>query len=147
MCFCAKEQVAYWKLVIRESTGSSGRNFTSRIICPHHRVHCCVALYMHDIVHNLKKIAGRVDVSVVFSAPQKPFSLCNSSVPRKELLATCSKKHRCTFVRCIDHAAYRIPLHYGKFYISQSARCLNDRLREHRCNVQKHKNGHPAMQL
>lgn len=66
-------------------------------------------------------------VSVVFSSPKKLFSLSKFSVPRKEPLVTCSKKHRSELVKWVDHAVYRFPLVCGKFYINQSARCPNSR--------------------
>lgn len=96
--------------------------------------------YIHRVSHNLKKVAMRSNVKVVFSAPNKLMDLCKLSKPGVRAKHGCEKKHRTKFVDCTDGVVYRIPLSCGKHYVGQTGRCLNDRLREHNNNVQK-KNG------
>lgn len=93
--------------------------------------------YLHNISHNLKKIAGRANIRVVFSAPEKLGKLCIVSNPCGRS-NRCGKKHKCKPTTCTENVVYEIPLSCGKRYIGQTGRCINDRLREHSGNV---KNG------
>lgn len=98
--------------------------------------------YIHTVSHNLKRIAKRADVSVVFSAPDKLSRLCrhvNSDTPSSEV---CRKKHQRQFIPCATNVVYSIPLLCGREYIGQTGRCVNDRLKEHSYNVEKSKSGH-----
>lgn len=45
------------------------------------------------------------------------------------------KKHRNMFVPCAEVVLYSLPLSCGIKYVAQTGRCLNDRLREHNCDV------------
>ncbi|XP_049270946.1 uncharacterized protein LOC125758156 [Rhipicephalus sanguineus] len=77
--------------------------------------HLVVIPYYHKISHNLKKLAKRSEVRVVFSAPKKLVSLCglhdHDGKPKG-----CNKKHRTVLVPCITCVVYRIPLSCGKEY-------------------------------
>lgn len=97
--------------------------------------------YLHGVSHNLKKIAGRADIKVVFSAPNKLASLCKASNPYRQPPLQCSKKHVTKYVKCVENVVYEIPLSCGKRYIGQSGRCLNERLREHSANVRNGRSG------
>lgn len=94
--------------------------------------------YLHNISHNLKKIAGRTNIRVVFSAPEKLGKLCIMSNPGGQRRSRCGIKHKCKRTTCAENVVYEIPLSCGKRYIGQTGRCVNDRLREHSSNV---KNG------
>ena len=101
----------------------------------HERKKVVVLPYLHNISHNLMKIAKRVGVDVVLSAPLKLSSLCarvNAGVRKPR---GCNKKHREPFVSCVEGVVYSIPLTCGKEYVGQTGRCINDRLRENRYNV------------
>ncbi|XP_040079191.1 uncharacterized protein LOC115318693, partial [Ixodes scapularis] len=89
--------------------------------------------YLHRMSHNLKNVASRYGVRVVFSAPQKMSQICNRVNAHAEgtTKPTCTKKHANEFLPCASGVVYKIPLSCGKSYIGQTGRCLNDRLREH----------------
>ena len=96
--------------------------------------------YFHKISHNLKKVAERSKVKVVFSAPRKLLSLCHRNNSNMNSNA-CTKKHKVTYVPCKSNVVYRIPISCGKIYIGQTGRCINDRLREHNNNVKNGRDG------
>lgn len=101
------------------------------------RVKPVVVPYSHRVAHNLKKVANKFKVPVVFSAPCKLASLCpriNNQKPKKQ---TCGTKHARMFVGCKEGVVYQIPLTCGKVYIGQTGRCLNERLREHDRSLDK----------
>ena len=91
--------------------------------------------YVHKLSHNLKKVAARHGVSLVFSAPEKLANLCPRICNGKR--RGCQKKHQKAFVKCSTGVVYSIPLSCGKVYIGQTERCLNDRLREHAQKIKK----------
>ncbi|CAN7998710.1 unnamed protein product, partial [Ixodes hexagonus] len=98
--------------------------------------------YIHNVSHGLKKIANRVQVEVIFSAPNKLRRLCKKVNTPPITTVGCLKKHQNTFVPCTEKVVYSFPLSCGKLYIGQTGRCLNDRLREHK-NIFTNKNsGH-----
>lgn len=101
-----------------------------------------VVPYMHNLSHGLKKIANRVNVNVVFSAPHKLHSLCKKVNTSSISTVSCAKKHRSNFVPCVEGVVYSFPLSCGKEYIGQTGRCLNDRLREHNNNIANANSGH-----
>ncbi|CAN7937445.1 unnamed protein product, partial [Ixodes hexagonus] len=105
------------------------------------KVNVVVIPYIHRVSHNLKKIAMRSNVKVVFSAPNKLMNLYKLTKPDVSAKRECKKRHRTKFVDCTGCVIYRIPLSCGKQYVGQTGRCLNDRLREHCDNVQKHNGG------
>ena len=92
-------------------------------------------LYMHNILHNLKKVTHRGNVRVVFSAPKTLGELCRLTCPNKVAHLACDKKHQVRFVDCECCVVYKFSLSCGKYYIGQTKRCLNDRLREHSYNA------------
>lgn len=106
------------------------------------KLKCAVVPYLHGISHNLKKIGKRVDVYVVFSAPNKSSKLMNRVNGKEKNKSTCATQHRDRFVNCSERTVYSIPLACGKQYVGQSGRCLNDQLREHRNNADKTIKGH-----
>ncbi|XP_077516777.1 uncharacterized protein LOC144127755 [Amblyomma americanum] len=91
--------------------------------------------YMHKISHNLKKIAKKADVKVVFSAPEKLIKLCKATNPMKKPRPGCKINHQNPFVACDQGVVYEIKLTCGSRYIGQAGRCLNERLLEHNNNV------------
>ena len=93
-----------------------------------------VVPYMHKISHNLKKVANRHHVPVVFSAPNKLSRLC-ARISSRGAKAACDKKHAKPFLRCAVGTVYEIPLSCGKVYIGQTGRCTNNRLREHSLSI------------
>ncbi|XP_077564343.1 uncharacterized protein LOC144179781 [Haemaphysalis longicornis] len=97
--------------------------------------------YLHGVSHNLKKIGGRANIKVVFSAPDKLTKLCKASNPFRKPPLQCAKKHDTKYVKCVGNVVYEIPLSCGKRYIGQTGRCLNDRLREHCANVRNGSSG------
>lgn len=97
--------------------------------------------YVHKLSHNLKKIAERSKVRVVFSAPNKLRKLCRMTDPRLPTKPMCNKKHKNRFVACAEGVVYSLPLECGKRYIGQTGRCLNERLREHSNNVNNNTGG------
>ena len=101
-----------------------------------------VVPYLHRVSHGLKKIGKRVDVTVVFSAPNKLSKLCRNVNHSNGGSLGCTKKHQNRFVECTEKVVYSIPLSCGKQYVGQTGRCLNDRLREHSYNVNRVVSGH-----
>lgn len=87
--------------------------------------------YIHKISHNLKKVAERQGVSVVFSAPCKLASLCARIGNEGRTRGACKINHVKPFIECKTGVVYRIPLACGKVYIGQTGRCVNRRLQEH----------------
>nr|XP_037290089.1 uncharacterized protein LOC119185061 [Rhipicephalus microplus] len=105
------------------------------------RSRVAVVPYLHKTAHNLKKVASRVGIKVVFSAPQKLGRISRLTDPHRKPAVGCSKKHRDHFVACVEGVVYGLPLTCGGICIGQTGRCLNDRLREHKLNV-KNKNNY-----
>lgn len=98
--------------------------------------------YIHGLSRNLKRIAGRCDVDVLFSAPDKLSRLCRAVNPSPRAATACSTRHRDRFVSCSEGVVYSLPLTCGKRYVGQTGRCLNDRLREHAYSVSTTVSGH-----
>lgn len=99
-----------------------------------------VVPYVHRLSHNLKKVATRYGIPVVFSAPNKLAQLC----PRitRDGPRGCQKQHTNPVRSCIEGVVYEIPLDCGRSYIGQTGRCINDRLREHANSIGKCDNAH-----
>ncbi|CAN7941637.1 unnamed protein product, partial [Ixodes hexagonus] len=91
--------------------------------------------YVHKVSHNLKRVAAKFSVDVVFSAPCKLSNMCAMVSAPKVKKPVCSKKHAKQFVPCAAEVVYKIPLSCGRIYIGQTGRCLNDRLREHAASL------------
>lgn len=98
--------------------------------------------YQHRISHNLKKVAGRFDVPVVFSAPRKLAHLCSKVAERRGGGNQCTVNHRKKYVDCAIGVVYRIPLSCGRVYIGQTGRCINERAREHDWSLSSTAGGH-----
>lgn len=64
--------------------------------------------YIHQFSHTKKKIVGRFDVPVVFSAP-KLSKLCPRVVDRGGRRNKCAVKHRNNYVECTVGVIYQIP--------------------------------------
>lgn len=124
--------VAVAECLLKESKGMHCNASTNDRPTPENR-NVAVVPYIHQVSHNLKKIAARVNTRVVFSAPFKLSKLCKKTNPDKTAQSECSIKHRKPFVQCVTNVVYRIPLSCGRAYIGQTGRCLNVRLGEH-CN-------------
>lgn len=97
--------------------------------------------YIHGVSHNLKRIASKVKTRVVFSAPDKLENLCKIVTYPERKAKGCKKKHQVPMVACAEGVVYRMPLTCGKAYVGQTGRCLNERLREHRRNMERKGDG------
>lgn len=74
-----------------------------------------VVPFAHRVNHNLKKVATRYGIPIVFSAPNKLAQLC-PRITRYEP-RVCQKQHAKTFRRCAQGVINEIPLSCGKSYI------------------------------
>lgn len=85
-------------------------------------------------MHNLKKVAKRYKVSVVFSAPRKLGSMCVhiSGKPKRK---KCEKTHAKRFAPCDVGVVYEIPPSCGEAYIGQTGRGMNDGARENNSSL------------
>ena len=68
-----------------------------------------VVPYMHKVSHNLKKVANRFNVPMVFSAPQKLAQLCPRVNQASSNKKSCTVKHVNKFVDCVVGVIYKIP--------------------------------------
>ncbi|XP_072142758.1 uncharacterized protein [Dermacentor andersoni] len=93
--------------------------------------------YIHKVSHNIKKVASRHNVQVVFSAPCKLSKLCAMNGEKRP---ACSIQHQNKFTECRTRVVYRIPLSCGRSYIGQTGRCFNERAMEH-CRNLRNKEG------
>lgn len=91
----------------------------------------------------MKRIARKANIKVVFSAPEKLNSICRLTRPYDSLNREkgCQKKHRTRYVDCIEKVVYQIPLTCRRYYVGQTGRCANDRMREHDNNVKRAQDG------
>lgn len=101
--------------------------------------------YVHSLTHNLKKVADRYDVPIVFSAPNKLSRLCRRINNPRESADPCNTKHRNRYTECATGVIYEIPMSCGSSYIGQTGRCFNDRAREHAAATRATPSGHLAM--
>uniref|UniRef100_A0A6G5AA22 Putative tick transposon n=1 Tax=Rhipicephalus microplus TaxID=6941 RepID=A0A6G5AA22_RHIMP len=105
--------------------------------------------YVHRLSHRLKKVAGKYDVKVVFSAKNKIGGVCalvNQKCDRgTNAHKRCSIRHKLRFVECAHSVVYCIPLSCGCVYIGQTGRCINTRLREHMSSLKGRPVTHLAM--
>lgn len=106
-------------------------------VCPKEFKRVAVVPYFHKVSHALKFLAAQFGVGVVFS---NLFRL-DRLTPFSSIQLGCTKAHRSKFVGCSSEVVYSIPLSCGSQYIGQTKRCINDRLREHRNNVERRKGG------
>lgn len=93
--------------------------------------------YIHEVAHGLKKIAGKHELPVVFTALKKLIGLCEKVNNEQKPRGACSTKHEKKYVECKKDVVYQLPLPCGKCYIGQPGRCVNTRLREHYYNCQQ----------
>lgn len=103
--------------------------------------------YIHRVSHNMKKVAARYDIPVVFSAPDKLRKLCpviNSPLDRRN---ECGQRHKQTYIPCQSQVIYEIPFTCGRVYVGQSGRCVNTRLREHAASLNSTPSGHLAVHV
>lgn len=105
--------------------------------------------YLHGVSHNVKNVARRYDVEVVFKAPNKLLQVCKRvravGNGKKNIEFSCGKRHVNRFVKCRVGVVYCIPLTCGKVYIGQTGRCVNERLRGHRASLRASPSGHLAV--
>lgn len=105
--------------------------------------------YIHRLSHNLKKVANRFGIPVVFSAPNKLSALCNrinrSSGEATATERDCKKRHVTRYRDCVTEVVYEIPLSCGRVYVGQTGRCINDRIREHSASTRQSPSGHLAV--
>lgn len=97
--------------------------------------------YIHKVAHNLKKVANRHNVPIVFSAPRKLSKLC-ARISGEEKKTNCGIKHNRCYVDCAVGVVYELPLSCGKSYIGQTGRCVNQRAREHELTLTNDKGAH-----
>ena len=101
--------------------------------------------YMHSVAHNLKKVAQRYNVPIVFSGPKKLGRLCSKINNPRPIADPCNTKHRNKYVECMTGVLYGIPMSCGSSYVGQSGRCVNDRAREHAASTRTTPSGHLAV--
>lgn len=80
--------------------------------------------YFHNVPHNLKALAAKFCVRVMFKPDFRLDRLAPSSLQE----IACSKYHRDCSVGCDLGVVYQIPVKCGACYVGQTARCINDRL-------------------
>lgn len=103
--------------------------------------------YVHQLSHNLKKVATRYNIPVVFSAPCKYSQLCSRVSKAQNKKAECEKRHTNNFGRCAVGVVYQIPLSCTRVYIGQTGRCVQDRLREHHASLNASPSGNLAVHV
>lgn len=87
----------------------------------------CLPFY-HTFSHNLKALAARHEMSVMFKNDFKLSRLTLFSGGQRGR----PKKHREAATGCEEAAVYDMLMVCGFKYVGQSGRCLNDRILEHR---------------
>lgn len=90
-----------------------------------------VIRFYHGVSHNIKAVAGRFDIQVVF---KNDFRLLWLTLSEK-VAEICSAKHKQKPINCKEGVVYQIPLVCGFMYIGHTERCLNTHLTEHKRNV------------
>lgn len=97
--------------------------------------------YIHRVSHNIKKVASRYGVKVVFSAPCKLSRVCPMVTGKKKIRPQCSTMHETNYTECVCGVVYSIPLTCDSIYIGQTGRCFNERAREHQWHVKNNSGG------
>lgn len=100
--------------------------------------------YLHRMSHDVKKVAKRHGVNIVFSAPRKLSGLCSRVEQGDKRKAQCTTRHATRYVPCTTGVVYQIPWTCGKVYIGQTGRCINDRTREHCASLNSSDGAHLA---
>ncbi|CAN7980385.1 unnamed protein product [Ixodes pacificus] len=117
------------------SPGKKQRPSTRPVVLP----------YIHALSHRIKRVAGRFEVPVVFSAPSKLSHLCAAVSREGRPSVQCDVKHRTPYVACASGVVYQIPLSCGRVYIGQTGRCVNVRAREHSLSLRSSPSGNLAV--
>lgn len=91
---------------------------------PARKQRTAVIPYIHQLSHNLKRIAMRTGGNVAFSAPDKLSKLCRkiNCGPKKK--SDCRTRHGTMFVDCIEGVVYKIPLFSKKYTSAKPADAL-----------------------
>lgn len=101
-----------------------------------------MVLYIHKISHNLKRVAEKHQVPVVFSASHKLSNACS-------MVTHVMDNHARRDTRLITSNAmwayYTKYLSCGKSYIGQTGRCINERMRERNLTMNSVPSGHLAI--
>lgn len=111
------------------------------------RQRLAVIPYIHQVSHNMKKVASRYNIPVVFSAPNKLKKLCPKINTPQDRQVQCTIKHKKKYVPCQSQVIYEIPFTCGKTYVGQTGRCVNTRLREHATSLKSTPAGHLAVHV
>uniref|UniRef100_A0A224Z9D3 Tick transposon n=1 Tax=Rhipicephalus zambeziensis TaxID=60191 RepID=A0A224Z9D3_9ACAR len=129
--------------VVAERLSKKYRSSPNERDSPTQEKKVAVVPYIHTVSHNLKRIARRSGVDIVFSAPVRLQGFCRRVNAEKENIV-CSTNHGEKFVDCVKDVIYSIPLSCARVYIGQTGRCVNQSLREHKY-VTKIFSGHLAI--
>lgn len=103
-------------LLLRKRRGS-GTSSAHRTVGPK------VAPYLHGVSHNLKRVAGKNVVFILFFSPSKLSKLVpRLSKKRGKSLRNHARNvsHRMPFVKCADNIAYETPFTCRKSYTGQT---------------------------
>uniref|UniRef100_A0A6M2D1N9 Putative tick transposon ovary overexpressed n=1 Tax=Rhipicephalus microplus TaxID=6941 RepID=A0A6M2D1N9_RHIMP len=106
--------------------------------------------YEHGFSHKLKKVAAKYGVKVVFSAKNKLGGVCPAvnnlyEERTRDIGGNCSKRAGHQVVECKRKVVYKTPFSCGNFYVGQTGRCLNVRLKEHMTNLKGRPETHLAL--
>lgn len=101
--------------------------------------------YIHGITEKIKKVTGRQNIRVS-SAPNKEYSMCERVNQPENQTRMCNTFHRTRYARNQTGVVYYIRLLWGKCYIGQTGRCINDTISERAAYVkvraERHLPGH-----
>uniref|UniRef100_A0A6B0VAU2 Putative reverse transcriptase rna-dependent dna polymerase n=1 Tax=Ixodes ricinus TaxID=34613 RepID=A0A6B0VAU2_IXORI len=82
--------------------------------------------YIHNLSHNLKKVAAHFEVPVVFSAPHKLSHLCSKINNEKGEGKVCQKKHAEQCVECATSVVCSMPVGCGGSCVGRAGRCMGE---------------------
>lgn len=105
--------------------------------------------YIHGSTHKLKMNAGIQYIHVVCSAPNKTYSMPRGVSQSTHQMKTCGTSHRTRYVQCqtwVVCCFLSISFACGKYYIGQTDRCINDRIKKHAAPVRGASAGHLSAQ-
>lgn len=101
--------------------------------------------HIHTFSHEIKQVAEKFDVPVVFSAPSRLSHYC-AAVNRVRLSGSrCVVSRRTRYVLCAAGFVFLIPLSCDRVYTGQTERCVNARAREHFLSLHSSPSGHLAV--
>lgn len=101
-----------------------------------HSIHTC------GISQKLKNIAKKQDVPAVTSAPYNTYAMCRNFNDGNVQVKICDTTHQAKYAPCTTGVVFQISLSTGKYYIGQTGRCINDRIREHLASLKGTSAGH-----